>query len=89
MPLTEIAVDEGLLDVSEPVRAPSLPAFDRMQRSMRNHRFGKKIKLPATIAIKHQVRLRMAQYEIKKAAAQTSDEASHGQPREELLAKRT
>jgi hypothetical protein len=30
---------------------------------MRTHRFGRKIKLPATIAIKHQIRMRMAQYE--------------------------
>jgi hypothetical protein len=37
------------------------------ERPMRTHRFGRKIKLPATIAIKHQVRMRMAQYEIKKA----------------------
>jgi hypothetical protein len=39
---------------------------------MRTHRFGRKIKLPATIAITHQIRMRMAQYEIKKA----EDEAS-------------
>jgi hypothetical protein len=36
---------------------------------MRTHRFGRKIKLPATIAIKHQIRMRMAQYEVKKAEA--------------------
>jgi hypothetical protein len=34
---------------------------------MRTHRFGRKIKLPATIAIKHQIRMRMAQYEVNKA----------------------
>jgi hypothetical protein len=37
---------------------------------MRTHRFGRKIELPATIAIKHQVRMRMAQYEAKKAEAE-------------------
>jgi hypothetical protein len=37
---------------------------------MRTHRFGRKIKLPATIAIKHQVRMRMAQYEVTKAEAE-------------------
>jgi hypothetical protein len=34
---------------------------------MRTHRFGRKIKLPATIAIKHQIRMLMAQDEVKKA----------------------
>jgi len=34
---------------------------------MRTHRFGRKIKLPATIAIKHQLRMLMAQDEAKKA----------------------
>jgi hypothetical protein len=41
---------------------------------MRTHRFGRKIKLPATIAIKHQVRMRMAQYEVKKAEAEARAE---------------
>jgi hypothetical protein len=40
---------------------------------MRTHRFGRKIKLPATIAIKKEIRIRMAQYETKKA----EDEARH------------
>src|SRR5260370_157651 len=40
---------------------------------MRTHRFGRKIKLPATIAIKHQIRMRMAQYEVKKAEAHDVD----------------
>jgi hypothetical protein len=37
---------------------------------MRTHRFGRKIKLPATITIKHQIRMLMAQDEVKKADAQ-------------------
>ena len=37
---------------------------------MRTHRFGRKIKLPATITIKHQIRMLMAQDEVKKAAAE-------------------
>jgi hypothetical protein len=41
---------------------------------MRTLRFGRKIKLPATIAIKHQVRMRMAQYEVKKAEAEARAE---------------
>jgi len=47
---------------------------------MRTHRFGRKIKLPATIAIKHQIRMRMAQNEIKKAEAQARAEVFRGQP---------
>jgi hypothetical protein len=41
---------------------------------MRTHRFGRKIKLPATIAIKHQIRMRMAQYEVKKVEAEARAE---------------
>ena len=37
---------------------------------MRTHRFGRKIKLPATIAIKHQIRVLMAQDKIKKTEAE-------------------
>lgn len=40
---------------------------------MRTHRFGRKIKLPATIAIKHQIRMLMALDEVKKAEAQLID----------------
>jgi hypothetical protein len=46
---------------------------------MRTHRFGRKIKLPATIAIKHQIRIRMAQYEVKKAEAEARAEVFRGQ----------
>jgi hypothetical protein len=37
---------------------------------MRTHRFGRKIKLPATIAIKHQIRMLMTLDEVKKAEVQ-------------------
>jgi hypothetical protein len=50
---------------------------------MRTHRFGRKIKLPATTAFKHQIRMRMAEYEIKKVEAEARAEACRGQPREE------
>jgi hypothetical protein len=40
---------------------------------MRTHRFGRKIKLPATIVIKHQIS--MAEYEIKKVEAEARAEA--------------
>jgi hypothetical protein len=46
---------------------------------MRTHRFGRKIKLPATIAIKHQIRMRMAEYEIKKVEEEARAEAFRGQ----------
>jgi hypothetical protein len=49
---------------------------------MRTHRFGRKIKLPATIAIKHQLRKLMFEDAAKKAEAGTT-EAIRGQLREE------
>jgi hypothetical protein len=47
---------------------------------MRTHRFGRKIKLPATIAIKHQIRMRMAQYEVKRAEVEARAEVFRGKP---------
>jgi hypothetical protein len=41
---------------------------------MRTHRFGRKIKFPATIVIKHQIRLLMAQDEMKKAHTKTVEQ---------------
>jgi hypothetical protein len=37
---------------------------------MRTLRFGRKLSLPSTIAIKHQVRTLMAQHEVRKAEAE-------------------
>jgi len=37
---------------------------------MRTHRFGRKLKLPSTIAIKHQIRKMTAQDALKKAQAE-------------------
>ena len=54
---------------------------------MRTHRFGRKIKLPATIAIKHQVRMRMAQYELEKTEIAATHKALLGQSSEELPVK--
>jgi len=51
---------------------------------MRTHRFGRKIKLPATVAIKHQIRMRMAQYELEEAKANARAPAIGTQPREGL-----
>jgi hypothetical protein len=50
---------------------------------MRTHRFGRKIKLPATMVIKHQLRKLMFEDAIKKAEAEASAEAARGQLREE------
>jgi hypothetical protein len=50
---------------------------------MRAHRFGQKIKLPATIAIKHQLRKLMFEDSVKKAEAEARAEAMRGQLREE------
>jgi hypothetical protein len=41
---------------------------------MLTHRFGRKIKLPATIAIKHQIRMLMALDEVKKQEAQAIEQ---------------
>ena len=43
---------------------------------MRTHRFGRKIKLPATIAIKHQIRMLMAQDDVGKAEAQLIEQSA-------------
>jgi hypothetical protein len=47
---------------------------------MHTLRFGRKLNLPSTIAIKHQVRMLMAQYEVKKAEAKARPEIFRGQP---------
>jgi hypothetical protein len=47
---------------------------------MHTLRFGRKLSLPSTIAIKHQVRTLMAQYEVKKAEAEASVEVFRGKP---------
>jgi hypothetical protein len=52
---------------------------------MRTHRFGRKIELPATIAIKHQLRKLMFEDSIKKAEAEARAEVFRAQPSEELL----
>ena len=41
---------------------------------MHTPRFGRKLSLPSTTAIKHQVRTLMAQYEVKKAEAEAGTE---------------
>jgi hypothetical protein len=49
---------------------------------MRTHRFGRKIKLPSTIAIKHQLRQLMFEDAVKKAdeaALQRRDISTFGQ----------
>jgi TATA-binding protein-associated factor Taf7 len=52
---------------------------------MRTHRFGRKIKLPATIAIKHQIRMLMAQDEAKKAEAKLIDQSARRTARDDTL----
>jgi hypothetical protein len=39
------------------------------------NRFGRKLKLPSTIAIKHQIRKLMAEDEVKKATAESRGES--------------
>jgi hypothetical protein len=52
---------------------------------MRTHRFGRKIKLPATIAIKHQIRMLMAQDEVKKTKAQLIEQSARRTVRDGTL----
>jgi hypothetical protein len=49
---------------------------------MRTHRFGRKIKLPATIAIKHQLRKLMFEDSVKKAEAEAMRGQLHDRSRE-------
>jgi hypothetical protein len=57
-----------------------IPADLRQEPQMQTLRFGRKLSLPSTIAIKHQVRTLMAQYEAMKAAAEARTEALPGKP---------
>lgn len=52
---------------------------------MRTHRFGRKIKLPASIAIKHQIRMLMALDEVKKAEAQLIEQSARRAVRHDTL----
>jgi hypothetical protein len=53
---------------------------------MQTRRFGRKMKLPATMAIKHQIRMLMAQYEDKKTeAAEAGAEGAPGHPSPAVL----
>jgi hypothetical protein len=56
---------------------------------MRTHRFGRRIKLPSTMAIKHQIRTLMARDEIARAEADATAESARGQHpgEQELLVK--
>jgi hypothetical protein len=47
---------------------------------MHTLRFGRKLSLSSTIAIKHQVRTLMAQYEVRKVEAEARVEVFRGQP---------
>jgi hypothetical protein len=47
---------------------------------MQTRRFGRKIKLSATTAIKHQIRMLMAQYGIEKAQVETVAQGFSGHP---------
>jgi len=51
---------------------------------MRTHRFGRKLKLPSTIAIKHQIRKLMFEDSVEKAEEGARAEAIRGQLREEI-----
>ncbi len=50
---------------------------------MHAHRFGRKLKLPSTIAVKHEIRKLMFEDSVNKAEAGARAEAIRGQLREE------
>jgi hypothetical protein len=47
---------------------------------MQTLRFGRKLNLPSTMAIKHQVRRLMAQHDAKQTEAEARDQVFPGQP---------
>jgi len=49
---------------------------------MRTHHFGRKLKLPSTIAIKHQLRKMMAEDAHRKAEAEAIESPAGGYPRQ-------
>jgi hypothetical protein len=50
------------------------------ESQMQTFRFGRKLSLPSTIAIKHQFRTLVAQREAEKADAEGKVDVFHGQP---------
>ena len=50
---------------------------------MDTFRFGRRLKLPATSSIKHQLRTMMWEDEVRKAEKDARTEAVHGQPHED------
>jgi hypothetical protein len=57
--------------------------YELREDAMRTHRFGRKIKPPATIAIKHQIRRLMLDDALKQAEVAARAESIRGQLREE------
>jgi hypothetical protein len=49
---------------------------------MRTHHFGRKLKLPSTIAIKHQLRKMMTEDARRKAEAEAIEAPAGGYPRQ-------
>jgi hypothetical protein len=66
------------------MRAQSTQMFSHKlyEETMRAHRFGRKLKLPATTAIKHQIRILMLEDLLKEAAVAATAEEILWQQRE-------
>ena len=76
--------DLSLLPISNLSKIGQYSPRYPQEYAMRTHRFGRKLKLPSTIAIKqHQIRRLMFEESVKKAAARASAEAIRALPREE------
>jgi hypothetical protein len=76
--------DLSLLPISNLSKIGQYSPRHPQEYAMRTHRFGRKLKLPSTIAIKHQIRKLMFEDSVKKAEAGARAEATRGQLREEI-----
>jgi len=76
--------DLSLLPISNLSKIGQYSPRHPQEYAMRTHRFGRKLKLPSTIAIKHQIRKLMFEDSVEKAEAGARAEAIRGQLREEI-----
>jgi hypothetical protein len=76
--------DLSLLPISNLSKIGQYSPRHPQEYAMRTHRFGRKLKLPSTIAIEHQIRKLMFEDSVEKAEAGARAEAIRGQLREEI-----
>jgi hypothetical protein len=76
--------DLSLLPISNLSKIGQYSPRHPQEYAMRTHRFGRKLKLPSTIAIKHQIKKLMFEDSVEKAEAGARAEAIRGQLREKI-----